>query len=220
MAVRRSCASWFRSFGIRDNAGGSNWPKGLNDYEVPLFSAIESAIKDDSCHVIALPREAMLGPVSEFIEGLEKAAETDPEVLKDKPWSASQIRTQRETDLKRFIDMFCTKALNDDLFFLYTVLARWAGILEYDDRDQPSSPIMSALQFELDHQHWVMRVPSARTIEACRTLIALANEEGWLGELLNWIAEKQETITPCEIGKEAFRIGVELDQQTAKAGAA
>jgi len=193
-------------FNERESVGGEYFPGEPHDYEAPLFSAIESAIKKSTRPVVVLPCQEMLRPVNDFIEELDKAAEKDTKILARKFLSTSEIRARREVDLKSLIDMFNAKTTNDDLYFLYMVLARWAGILEFNPEDQPESPIMSALQYELDHQHWVVNIPAATGRTATfRTLIALAKDPGWLGDFLAWVAEHHEGLSPCEVGKEAFR---------------
>ena len=78
---------------------------------------------------------------------------------------------------------------------------------------------MSAFQFELDHEHWVIKVPYDFRTKELEVLVSLAAAKHWLGNLLAWIAEKHKSLTPCDVGKQAFTYQREFDEQ-AKAGEA
>ena len=189
----------------READGGDRKSRG--EYAVPLLSAIENVTSGDNYRRVVLLKDSdMLAPVEQFIKSLEKTVESSPKALAEqqpKPRQPSEIRAMREKDLKYFAEEFAQRATTDDLFFLESVLERWIVYLDYDEQDRPTSPIMSAFQYEVDGQSWLIEA-HYQTAARAGALIRMLEQESWMSDLLNYIAEKGvENLSPCLIASKA-----------------
>jgi hypothetical protein len=80
-----------------------------------------------------------------------------------------------------------------------SVLNLWDAYLDYDEKDRPSSPMLAAFRMEVEAGRW-LAVPyqQVKNVEA---LVNTIQQQGLLGELLTWIAEKRRGepfAVPCE----------------------
>ena len=133
---------------LRERDNESPNIKSRDSHDVPLLTAIEQLISGYDRYVLLVPEREMVTPVEELINSLEQA--TEKNAPPRAPYTSTELRERRNKELKRLVDVFLKDASADDLFFMVSVLNRWDGYLDYDEKDRPSSPILAVFQMESD----------------------------------------------------------------------